>query len=379
MDTEQPIPGNDSLPLEIVRHCKPPMPKNVRPIVVVGAGGVVRDAHLPAYRKAGFPVAALVDPNLDKAEALATEHGISLATQSLAEAIRYAPGNSIFDVAVPASALLHVLPLLPYGAVVLIQKPMGETLEEAEAILALCRKKGLVAAVNFQLRWAPAMMAAAALNLSGSLGVIDDMAVRVNVHQAWGLWSFLNTAPRLEILYHSIHYIDLIRGWFGDPKSVYARTIRSLRTPELAATKSVIILDYGDWIRAYIATNHSHDFGPALQCSYVQWEGTTAAMRAQMGVNLNYPVGEPDSLAYIQHGQKLEMLPVSGNWFPDAFMGSMGSLQAYVDGVAPQLPTRVEDAIQTMRVVEAAYRSSERGGEILPLGASERGKDSECR
>jgi predicted dehydrogenase len=58
--------------------------------------------------------------------------------------------------------------------------------------------------------------------------------------------------------------------------------------------------------------------------------------------------------------------PVSGNWFPDAFMGSMGSLQAFVQGEAETLPTSVEDAIDTMRVVEAAYLSSERGGVELP-------------
>ena len=44
----------------------------------------------------------------------------------------------------------------------------------------------------------------------------------------------------------------------------------------------------------------------------------------------------------------------------------MGSLQAYVQGDAKTLPTGVEDAIDTMRVVEAAYLSSERGGIGLP-------------
>ena len=38
-----------------------PMPSRPRPIVVVGAGSIVRDAHLPAYRKAGFPVAGIYD------------------------------------------------------------------------------------------------------------------------------------------------------------------------------------------------------------------------------------------------------------------------------------------------------------------------------
>jgi hypothetical protein len=59
--------------------------------------------------------------------------------------------------------------------------------------------------------------------------------------------------------------------------------------------------------------------------------------------------------------------PSLGNWFADAFMGSMGSLQAFVDGVAQALPTRLENAIGTIRVVEAAYISSERDGISMQL------------
>lgn len=351
-----------------MRQAVPPRPKSPRPIVIIGAGSIIHDAHLPAYSKAGFPVAALVDKNTERASKLAADSGISLATDSIAKAIAYAPKDAIFDIAVPASAIQSILPQLPDGAAVLIQKPMGDTLEQAEAILAICKQKGLTAAVNFQLRWAPNMLGAAALRDTGTLGHVHDMEVQVNVHQPWEIWTFLATAPRLEILYHSIHYIDLVRSWFGDPKSVYAKTVKSPRTPNLAATKSVITLDYGDSIRAYIATNHSHAFGPTLQCSYVKWEGMNAALKAQMGVNLNYPIGEPDYLSYIDSGKELRQLPIHGSWFPDAFMGSMGSLQAYVDGSATTLPTRVEDAIQTMRVVEAAYKSSEHGGEQLVGG-----------
>jgi hypothetical protein len=54
-----------------------------------------------------------------------------------------------------------------------------------------------------------------------------------------------------------------------------------------------------------------------------------------------------------------------GNWFPDAFIGSMGSLQAFITGAAKTLPTSVEDAMDTMRTVEAAYISSESDG--VPL------------
>src|SRR5215469_3220165 len=352
---------------KVLKESVAPRPKVARPIVMVGSGGIVHDAHIPAYAKAGFPVAALVDVSREKAEALAKKFRVSFATDSIAEAIGYAPKDAIFDVAVPAKAIPAILPQLPGGAAVLIQKPMGETLAEAVEILKICRAKGLVAAVNFQLRWAPNMLVARALTNSGALGELHDMEVNVSVHMPWELWSFLSTAPRLEILYHSIHYVDLVRSWLGNPRKVYAKTVKSPRTPKLAATKSVIVLDYADDKRAFVATNHSHDFDPAMQRSFVQWEGMNGAMRARMGVNLNYPVGLPDNLEFIIRGEGgWQEAPVSGNWFPDAFMGSMGSLQAYVQGDAKALPTSVEDAIDTMRVVEAAYISSERGGVELP-------------
>ncbi|HXI26820.1 MAG TPA: hypothetical protein VNG89_00305 [Vicinamibacterales bacterium] len=36
-----------------------PAPAAPRPIVIVGAGAIVRTAHLPAYRRLQFPVAGL--------------------------------------------------------------------------------------------------------------------------------------------------------------------------------------------------------------------------------------------------------------------------------------------------------------------------------
>jgi predicted dehydrogenase len=352
---------------QVMRDAVAPRPKVARPIVLIGAGGIAHDAHLPAYAKAEFPVAAVVDLNQEKAQALATKFGIPKVVATIGEAVRALPKDVVFDCAVPAPALISVLEQLPDGAAALLQKPMGETLAEAEEILAICRNKGLTAAVNFQLRYAPNMLAAKTLYETGVLGELHDMEVKVSCYMPWQLWTFLDKAPRLEILYHSIHYVDLVRSWFGNPLGVYAKTVKSPRTAHLAATKTVMALDYGDDKRVFITTNHSHDFGPRMQRSFVQWEGLEGAMRAQMGVNLNYPIGLPDNLEYIVRGDKdWSAGPVGGNWFPDAFMGSMGSLQAYVQGEAKTLPTSVEDAIDTMRTVEAAYISSERGGVELP-------------
>ncbi len=356
--------------LEAFRGARPPRPRTPRPIVILGAGGIIRAAHLPAYTKAGFPVIALADPVPGKAAELAAEFGVAKAFESVQEAIAFAPPDAVFDIATPASQLMNILPHLPAGAAVLFQKPMGETLDEAKAIRELCRNRGLTAAVNFQLRYAPNNLGAVAVAATGLLGEMHDMEVQVRTHTPWQLWTFLAKVPRLEVLYHSIHYLDLIRSWFGNPIGVYAKTVRNPRTPELAATRSSIILDYGDWKRSFVVSTHSHDYADEYQRSFVQWEGAKGAMRMDMGLNLDYPVGRPDTLSYIERDSEDRQwidLPVEGRWVPDAFMGSMGALQAYVEGSVPTLPSSFEDAYQTMALVEAVYRSSNRNAEPLPL------------
>ena len=133
-----------------------PAPSNPRPIVTFGAGSIVGDAHYPAYRKAEFPIAGLFDPDREKAEKLAAEWGVT-AYASAEEAA--AVEDAVFDLATPPNTHAAVLRLLPDGAAVLIQKPMGSDLAAATEILEICREKKLMAAVNFQLRFAPMMLA----------------------------------------------------------------------------------------------------------------------------------------------------------------------------------------------------------------------------
>ena len=350
-----------------VHQAGPPSPRQPRPIVIVGAGGIVSAAHLPAYAKAGFPVVSIADPVPGKAVSVAAEFGVSRAFDSVADAIRFAPGDAVFDVAVPASQILSILPHLPRRAPVLIQKPMGETLEEARAIRDLCRSRGLVAAVNFQLRYAPNNLGAVVLSQAGVLGELHDVEVQVRTYTPWQLWTFLSKTPRLEILYHSIHYLDLIRSWMGTPRGIYAKTVRNPQCPDLAPTKTSMILDYGDWKRVLVATNHGYQF-PETQESFVQLEGTGGAIRMQLGVNLDYPKGKPDRLAYAVRGEGAwHNVTIGGNWFPDAFMGSMGALQAFVEGSENDLPIGFESAYETMALVEAAYRSSAQGGEPVEI------------
>lgn len=349
---------------------KPELPSSPRPIVSIGAGGVVRAAHMPAYRKAGWEVAAVFDSDRATAEALARDFGIARVCATLEEAVSSAPADAVFDLALPAAATLGVLGALPDKAAVLMQKPLGENLAQASAIRELCRKKGLMAAVNLQLRYAPNMIAAHDLVSRGLIGDLHDVDVRVTCSTPWHLWKFLYGIPRMEIIYHSIHYVDLVRSFLGDPSGVWCKTQKHPEMMELASTRTSIAFDYGDVKRANISTNHGHRFGGRHQESTLKLEGTRGAAVIRMGVNLDYPRGRPDELEYciLEEGATPAWRSVllEGAWFPHAFIGPMASVMRFASGESGIPPTSVEDAWRTMAVIEACHASSDRGSIAIP-------------
>jgi len=332
------------------------MPRAPRPIVTIGAGSIVADAHFPAYRKAGFPIAGVFDSNKQRAAEVASRFGVDTVFASLEEAA--ARENVVFDVATPPGAHAEVLRALPDGATVLIQKPLGRDEGEASEILAVCRAKRLVAAVNFQLRFAPMMLAVRDAITKGLIGELVDVEAHLSIDTPWDMFAFLNGLSRVEIAVHSIHYLDLMRGFLGDPLGVHAKTIGHPNSTR-PQTRTSAILDYGPRVRCTLSVNHNHAFGRRHQIAEFRFDGTEGAAHAKMGLLLDYPRGEPDALSIRPKGETEWVdVPLRGAWFPDAFIGRMANLQRYASGEDSVLIAGVEDAWSTMALVEAAYRSS---------------------
>lgn len=341
-------------------------PSRPRPIIVIGAGAIVRTSHLPAYQRLGLPIAGLFDLRVETAVDLAARFGVPEVHRTLADACRAGEGGDVvYDVAVPGDQVLGVLRCLPEGAAVLIQKPMGDDLDAARAIRDVCRQRRLVAAMNFQLRFSPNVLALRDLLARGLLGEVVDVEVRLQVRQPWETWAFMRGLPRLEVLYHSIHYLDTIRMLIGEPRGVYCRAVGHPKLSEYADPRSSIILDYGNSIRCSLTLNHTHVFGEKHRASMFKMEGTDGAALLSMGVNLDYPHGLPDTLEVARDGQ-WHPVALRGSWFTEAFEGPMSNLQRFVTGEDDALVSPVGDAIRTMAVVEACYISSARGGTPVP-------------
>jgi predicted dehydrogenase len=192
----------------------------------------------------------------------------------------------------------------------------------------------------------------------GWLGEVVDFDAWLALDTPWRLWAFLKDSPRVEIAMHSIHYLDLIRQILGDPNGVHAKTIGH-PNHGMSQTRTAAILDYGERVRCALSINHDHAFGRKFQACEFRICGTEGAAYVKLGVNLDYPRGEPDELWIHPRGSDdwIEV-PLKGAWFPDAFIGRMANLQRFAAGEDEFLEGSVEDAWRTMALVEAAYRSS---------------------
>lgn len=340
-----------------------PMPSISRPIVIVGAGGIVVDSHLPAYRKFGFDVSGIWNRNIDRARSVAERFAILQVYETLDEAA--AQQDVVFDIATSPQVHVDMLEALPDGATVLIQKPMGLDLEVADKIIETCERKSLTAAVNFQLRFAPMMLAIRDALSADFFGTLTEIEVHLNLVTPWHLFPNLRGDPRVEIVAHSIHYIDLIQSLIGPPQSVFARNF-GYPGSDLTDTRTSAIFDYGDTLRVTLSINHHHDFGRSHQDSTIRIEGAAGAAVVKLGVLLDYPRGESDELWMGKRGEQLHSIPLQGHWFPEAFGLVMANLQRFIAGEDQQLLTSVDSAWTTMAIVEACYASTQKRGETVP-------------
>jgi predicted dehydrogenase len=330
------------------------------PIAIVGAGGIVQDAHLPAYRKAGFTVVGIYDIDQERAARVAARFDIPTVYESL-DAVLDGPA-AIIDVAVPARENPAIAARVARaGKALLLQKPIAEDLAAAEEIVRVTEQAGIIAAVNQQARWMPAALAMRDLIGRGLLGEIYQVSFLINVETPWSLWPWIIAGERVEVLYHSIHYLDTIRALLGrEPRLVFADGTTIPGYPTRAETRTNIQLIFEGTTRATVLDTHHNSGGLDDQFALLRVEGTEGAAVAELGLLKNYPTGVPDSFRY--HSRKLQpgtwIAPkLTGTWFPDAFIGTMASVMRGLEGAPGAPETSVRDNLGTLRVVLAAYQS----------------------
>ena len=336
-------------------------PQNRRKIGICGAGGIVDGAHLPAYTKAGLDVVAIFDTDHAKAQDVAKRHGIPTVYKTLAELLAD-PKVEIVDIAVPADAQPEIFAQVAAAKKhILAQKPFATTVAAGEAMVKQAKDAGIIAAVNQQLRFEEGVAAAHKMVELGWIGTVSNFSINVNLITPWEMWPWAKDLERLEVMLHSIHYHDLIRWFLGDAKTVFCAAGRTAGQFPKGETRTISTALYKNGVTSLVHANHVNRGGD----NYAEYriDGDKGSIRGTLGLLYDYPNGRVDTLEV--NSQVLPTdgwlpYPVTTRWFPDAFIGTMGSV---MDAVSSGLPLRasVADNIGTLKMVAALYKSMDSG------------------
>jgi predicted dehydrogenase len=337
-------------------------------IAFIGTGGIVQYAHIPAYKKANFNLIGCYDINPETAQKVSSQHGLVKAYATVDELLAD-PAVDIVDIAVPPWEQLGVVEkVAAAGKHMLCQKPMSDTFEHAVQIVELAKKAGVKQAINQQMRWDAGILASKHLVEQGYIGQPTDVQIQVSVATPWHMWPWLAAVPRLEVTFHSIHYIDATRYLFGDPEWVTSRHARYAGQGGVKGeTKTITIMDYADGLQAMVAVNHYNEWAEPF--ATFRFIGTEGAIDGTIGLMYNYPSGRPDTLEITsaKFGKGVKITPTLDEmWIPDAFVGPMASLMQAIETDSQPQDNSTEDNLNTLRIVNAAYISAAENRSVRP-------------
>jgi predicted dehydrogenase len=336
---------------------KPALPRRMdRGIGIVGAGGIVNYAHLPAYKKAGFKVVGVTDRNHEQAERTATQHGIAKVFDSVEELLRES-SVEIVDVAVyPAEQVAIVEQATAAGKHLLCQKPFADEYSKAIRTVELAEHAKVKIAVNQQMRWDAGIRCTRLLINDGWLGTPTYGTIQVHCQTDWSLWPWIYQGNRVEIMFHSIHYIDALRYLLGEPDHVFTSGSRAPGETTKAETKTLSVWEYASGLQVLIDVCHStwQDDPYAI----FRFEGTEGVVKGTIGLMYNYPTGRPDTLEFMSKRNTGYWFTarLDSRWIPDAFVGPMASLMRAIENNA-EPETSGRDNLRTLQIVFAEYRS----------------------
>jgi len=343
-------------------------------VVVVGCGSMANAWVKIAIDSERIELVGLVDLNRDAAVAMAQRHGQpeSMVFDSLADAVKAASPDAVFDVTVPVAHDKVTLEALELGCHVLGEKPMTDDLEKARAMVAKAKEAGRLYAVTQTRRPNMGAQTAAKMVREGRIGQLAEVHCDFFIGARFGLNArdnFRNTMAHPLILDMAIHTFDSCRQISGcDPVSVYCHTsnpghswydgdasataIFEMKTPD---GQPVVYTYRGSWTNHGLQTSWNADWRIVGSDGTLKWDGGTGVESETVQSR------EVDEMFYgLDHTQY--HVPKE-NFGGHAFMLD-NFAQAIQSGDHSDVFCPCEDNIKSLAMVLAAVKSADRGEKV---------------
>lgn len=348
---------------------------------VIGTG-FGASLHLSALREnPNFVTVAIGSRRPDRARAAAFDHGIPAHFSDYRELVRDPEIDAVIVASPPHLHHAMAIAALEQEKHVLCEKPMARNLAEARDMLRIAERAGTVAMVNNQLRFLPVRMRVAELIAEGYIG--EPHAATVVVHRSslndpndrpWG-WLMESEKAGGMLGATGAHYLDALRWWLGDVKSVagaVSTMVRQRRLPDSSAMAKVdaddnfaVILRFANGAigTIHVTATAGHEGDEEITIS-----GSEGTIAIRQGILRGARTGD----------FSMNELPI-----PDRLLGGLAPgghflvqpttllLRTWARAIREGRPTSPSfaDGVKTQELIDGALRSSQQGRWIDTSGA----------
>jgi predicted dehydrogenase len=341
-------------------------------VAILGAG-FISDIHVESYQRfvPDAELVAVYTRNSEKAKAFAEKHGIKNWYDDLDDIINNS-GCDVVDICLPN--YLHANATLKAAAAgkhIIIEKPLSVTLEEADAMLAACKKAGVKLMYAEELCFAPKYERVRQMVDEGAIGdiyMLKQSEKHSGPHSDW--FYDINLAGGGVLMDMGCHGIGWFRWMLKNSKalSVYATMATVYHKGRTKGEdNSVVIIEFENGVTGVVENSWAKHGGMDDKSEVY---GTGGVIYADLFMGNS-------STAYSKsgYGYALEKADTTVGWtfpiFEEAFnQGYPHELKHFIECVQQNKEPLVtgEDGRAVLEIIYAAYESAGKGKKInLPF------------
>ena len=335
--------------------------------VLVGCGGISQTWLKAIGQIPELDLAGLVDLDEALAKQRAVQFGLEVITgSSLSDMLETLKPELVFDCTIPQAHYDVTLTALKAGCHVFGEKPMADSLAQAQEMVFAAKAAGKVYAIMQNRRYDPNIRSLKTFLASGVLGDITTVYADFFIGARFG--GFRDHMKHILVKDMAIHTFDAARFLIEkDPEAVYCHEWNpkgSWYDQDASAiaifemTGGVVFNYRGSWCAEGLRTTWESEWRIIGTKGSVSWNGADG-FKAEL---------VDDASGFLSTYRPLE---VEGQKAHDFGAGHLGALQSFtqalMQGKKPE--TICSDNIKSLAMVLAAVESSEKGARV-PINLS---------
>ncbi len=338
-------------------------------VAILGAG-FISDIHIECYHRfvPEATVVAVYTRRAENAKAFANKHSIPAWFDDLDEIIGHS-GCVVVDICLPNH--LHAAATLKAAAAgkhIIIEKPLAVTLEEADEMIAACKKAGVKLMYAEELCFAPKYERVRHMVSEGAVGdiyMLKQAEKHSGPHSDW--FYDINLAGGGALMDMGCHGIEWFRWMLNNAKavSVYASMNTVLhKNRTKAEDNSVVIIEFENGVTGVVESSWAKHGGMEDKSEV---HGTGGVVYADLFMG-------NAAVAYSKngYGYAMEKADTTVGWsftvFEEAFnQGYPHELKHFIDCVQQDKEPLLtgEDGRAVLEIIYAAYASAGQGKKIM--------------